>query len=313
MDSLRNNYLKYNIERDRLHVSVDRPALPLGTFYEETIKQLKYVYDNKTKPVYAFLSGGLDSEFLLHVMSEMKLDFTTVILRKLGENKKTVYNAHDISNAFNICEKLNIKPLVYDFDIDEYVNGPDLIEDYPILKEAYSKHIDGAVWMRVAKAMNGCTLIGGEFHGVRKDTNRDQWNFRVPRNSMVYMKLFDENNLEGSPFFMSYSSEMLFSFLLDPEIVKLCSNGYPGKIAHESLKAIVYNRGNNFNLKPYDYVTKERIKITGWEKIIISPIPNHPLYLDLRDPYENSNLKPVPISEYKEDYHSFLHNHNIKA
>jgi hypothetical protein len=106
---------------------------------------------------------------------------------------------------------------------------------------------------------------------------------------------------------------MLFSFLLDPEIKKLCLGGYPGKIGHESIKAMVFNRGNNFNLKPYDFVSKDRIKLHGWETLFESPLWLHPEMEKIKTlVYEGENISGIPVSEYREEISLFLDNHNLK-
>jgi hypothetical protein len=310
---LRNNYLKYHLDKDYIDVNIDAPRLPLRSFYEETEDQIKYVYENKTKPLYIFISGGLDSEFLVHIASELKIDFKVVITRFLNDNATIIYNEYDITSAFNICNKLNIKPIIYDFNFDKFVTSNTIVSEISTNnKSSYSYNLDAYLWVKICKDINGCCLLAGDFHSVKIDPSRNHWNFRILRGSFLFLRTFERYNIEGTSHFLSYSAEQLFSFLLDPEITKLCSNGYPGKNGHESIKASVYNRGNNFNLKPYDYVTHDRIKFTGWEKVWKSPIFMDPNWVKIRSLFwEKFDNDKLPIKEYNEDITTFIGKYDL--
>ena len=69
---------------------------------------------------------------------------------------------------------------------------------------------------------------------------------------------------------------MMLAFLLDPIVVKLGTGQLLGKKGSNSTKSYVFNNGSNFNMPIYDFVTKSRVKFTGYEKIYHSDIMNHP-------------------------------------
>jgi hypothetical protein len=68
----------------------------------------------------------------------------------------------------------------------------------------------------------------------------------------------------------------MLSFLLDPNIVKLCTNQLLGKTGSNSTKSHAFNNGSNFNMPLYDFVSQARIKFTGYEKIYHSDMMHHP-------------------------------------
>ena len=74
-------------------------------------------------------------------------------------------------------------------------------------------------------------------------------------------------NLNGCPFLLSYTPEMMLSFLLDPKIAELGNNMFPGKKGSNSTKSYVFNNGSGFNMDVYDFDKQTRLKYTGYEKI----------------------------------------------
>ena len=69
---------------------------------------------------------------------------------------------------------------------------------------------------------------------------------------------------------------MMIAFLVDPNMVALGTGKIPGKTGSNSTKSYVYNSGSGFNIDVYDFVTKNRIKFTGYEQIYHSELMNHP-------------------------------------
>ena len=83
------------------------------------------------------------------------------------------------------------------------------------------------------------------------------------------LSFFKKNNIHGTPFFLSYTSEQYFAFLSDPTMLSLARNEIPGKTGSYSSKVHVYNNQNRFKLE-------QRVKKHGYEIVEQSPIFNHP-------------------------------------
>ena len=90
------------------------------------------------------------------------------------------------------------------------------------------------------------------------------------------LRFYKKYNVNGCPFLLSYTPEMMLSFLLDPAIVKLGTGQLPGKLSSNSTKSHVFNNGSNFNMPSYDFKTKSRVKYTGYELIYASDMVKHP-------------------------------------
>ena len=79
--------------------------------------------------------------------------------------------------------------------------------------------------------------------------------------------------------------------------MELGSNRLPGKTGSNSSKAHAFNNGSGFEMEPYDFVSKKRIKNTGYEKIYGSELANHPnLKIFIEDFEKKWN------GEYREKY-----------
>ena len=85
----------------------------------------------------------------------------------------------------------------------------------------------------------------------------------------AHVRYWEKHNIPGTPHVLSYTSEQLLSFLLDPTMVKLANNQIYGKLGTHSSKVFVYNNNTGFDLE-------QRVKKTGFEIAKESEIFNHP-------------------------------------
>lgn len=301
MEILRDNYLSFG-ENDRaVTIAASNPRLPLGTFYEETIKQIKYINENKTKPINLFLSGGLDSEYTIHAFKELNIDANVICYRLIGEDM--IYNTVDLSYALKTCKKLNIEPIIYDFNLEDYIRSGKCVEDSKFYNWTHPNVIHYLTFINIVSNFDGCNICSGEFHILMMNTISNEFDITISYNQYRYYQIWKELKLEGTPFFLSYSSEMLFAFLTDSEIIKLKNHEYPGRTAQDSSKGIVYNRGNKFNLEPYNYVTGSRIKLNGHEEWQKRSLYHHPNLIQIQE--------QPRLENFKEDLGFFLNEHGF--
>ena len=310
MDILRNNYFRI-IDGSNIP-EIDPPNRKIGNFYEETIIQAKYIYENKTKDLYLFLSGGLDSEYMVNVFHKLNYKFTPVIARYHGvddNGNELIYNDHDNTYAFKICNDLNLTPLVIDFNLKDYIESGEILtvgqtcDCWCPVRLTLLK-----ICKIISDKYNGCVLLANELYPIVSDITYDDphWKYDISRVSKTWyflkvtqvfgmIRYFQNNQIEGSPAFLGYSSEIILSFLLDPEIIKLANNEYPGRVTIHKSKGKIFNNYSGFNLRKYSpeatNLPDDRIKLGGFELFNTSKLNKHPNMIKLYDNYHNDHHK----------------------
>lgn len=319
LELLKDNFYRFDKNTDLFEI--DPPNRKVGNFHEEILKQAEYIYKNKTKDLYLFLSGGLDSEYMVHVFHSLNYKFTPVIARYHGtddNDNPIIYNDHDNKYAFDICEKLGLTPLIIDLDFKAFIESGEMLEiakscgcwcpyRTPILK----------VCKIVSDTYDGCIFLANELYFLTPDLTYDSpdWKYNVDNIGkiwyhMIYAKLFamidffKTNNIEGSPVFLGYSAETFLAFLLDPDIVKLANNGYPYHAMFHVNKGNIFNMYSNFNLEVYNYNTNtgttkpNRIKLGGFEIFNNTKLAKHPSILEIHDRCRNKSYGSLKIDYF---------------
>lgn len=242
----------------------------IRSYWEEINDMADYMYANKTGKIYLLYSGGMDSEFCFNLFLEKGFDFTPVIIR-LNPN----HNNHDLKYAMDFCESKGVKPLIYDVDFDHFVKSGKIIE------VAESMDCSGhqiPTTMHVARQLDGFVVMGDCPPYISPDPKTKVWSFMELEQVWSILKYFKKYNLEGCPFFLTWSPELLLSYLIDPTYMALGNNLIYGKLGSNTSKVHVYNRNNNFNMV-------NRTKYTGYEHVETNELFNHPNLKIFRDQF----------------------------
>jgi hypothetical protein len=272
MELTKHNYLYGTGSGSTWNVNIDPPKRKVKSYYEETIEAVEYVYANKVGKLQVLYSGGLDSQYVCEVLLKLGIKFETIII-ELKDSNGNSYNDHDTKWAYEFCHAKNLKPTVYDLDFDNFVKTGKNVEIAESV-ECCAASIPHTLY--ALSQLDGFTILGNDPPYLRYEKEKDQWSLEELQYIHAILRFYKKNNLNGCPFLLSYTPEMMLSFLLDPAIVKLGTGQIPGKLGSNSTKSYVFNNGSNFNLPVYDFVTKTRVKQTGFEKIVDSPIYQHP-------------------------------------
>lgn len=294
MELIKNNYLRGSGNGPTWHVDIDPPTRKVKTYFEETLDTAKYVYDNKEGHVYLLYSGGLDSQYVFNVFHHLKFDFTPVII-KLTNSQGVDYNGHETKYAFEHCELTGIKPEVIEFDYDAFIESN---KAYEIATSVECATPAIPTTLHIAEQLPGFVVFGNDPPYLKN--NNGKWQLEELEIIHSILRFFKLKNLKGCPFILSYTAEMMLSFLLDPAIVSLVNNPNSGKLGTNSTKVHVYNNGSGFNMTNYDFVTKNRVKSNGYEIIYHAPISQHPnmqSFLELRKKWSGA---------YYEDYETVV-------
>ena len=289
MDLTKNNYLYGTGTGDSWHVNIDPPSNKIKSYFQETLDSVEYIENNKSGKFQVLLSGGLDSQYVCEILLYLKIPFETIII-ELKNNSKEVLNYHDIKFAYEFCHSKNIKPIIYDLNFEHFVETGKIVE----IAEAVSCcSIALPATMYVANQLDGFTLLGNDPPYLRNENG--VWMLEELQYIHSLLRYYKKFNLNGCPFLLSYTPEMMLSFLLDPAIIDLGTGKIPGKKGSNSTKSYVFNNGSNFNMPVYDFNKKERIKLTGYEQIINKEIMNHPnlkIFKEFKKIWNGEYLEP---------------------
>jgi hypothetical protein len=259
MELLKNNYMRGHGHGDTWTVEIDPPTRQVKSYYEETCIAAEMIWAERQGPLQLCYSGGLDSEYVLSVLLALGMNVETVIMR-------TQYNEHETKYAFKYCEERNIKPTVIDLDYDKFVESGQLLE--------IATNMESSMWalaanMWLCSQLDGTVITGNDPPHMQKKSD-GLWYLDEEEYIHSQFNYYKKYNIYGTPFLLSYTPELMLSFLLDPTMVKLANNEIPGKLGTNSTKVHVFNNNNgNFELE-------NRPKLHGYEKVVSSPIYNHP-------------------------------------
>ena len=259
MDLLFNNYMKSSGHGPTWCVEISPPTRPVKSYYEETILAAEMIWSMKEGPLQLCYSGGLDSEFVLAVLNKLGMKVEVVIMR-------TNYNHPETQYAFKYCDANNITPTIIDLDYDKFVESDQYLEIAESMQCA-AWQIPANMWLVLQ--LDGTVLTGNDPPHMKLNTNDNKWYLDEEEIIHSQFNFWKQNNIKGTPFFLSYTPELMLSFLLDPTMQKLANHGYPGKLGTNSTKVEVFNRRSGFNLE-------NRVKKCGYELVENHPIYTHP-------------------------------------
>lgn len=259
MELLHNDYMRSTGHGSSWSVTIDPPTRPIKSYYEETVIAAEMIWAQKQGTLYLCYSGGLDSEYVLSVFRHLKMKIKPVIMR-------TAYNSHETVYAFEYCKNNNIKPIVIELDYDKFVESGQVLEIAKKMKSA-AWQLSANMWL--ASQLDGTVITGNDPPHMRKKKD-GLWYLDEEEIIHSQFRYFKKYGVYGTPFFLSYTPELMLSFLLDPTMRLLANNGIPGKLGTNSTKVHVFNNnGGAFRLE-------NRTKYHGYEHVESSPIYLHP-------------------------------------
>ena len=312
MELIRDSYLRGSGSGPTWHVDIDPPKRKVKSYFEETLLTSEYMYANKTGKLLLMLSGGLDSEYVFRVFRHLKFDFTPVIIRLIGKHCSTDYNANDIAQGFKLCKTYNIEPIVINFDFDEFFDSGEIFE---LMHTWRCRGIGVVTILKVAESLDGFTVMGNDPPYLKFNEQIKEWQLEEEELIHTLLRFYQGKNLNGCPFLLSYTPEMMLSFLLDPHIVDLASGKYPGKRGTNSTKSYVFNNGSGFNMDHYNFNLAEKIIHGEVNGIEMPRVKQNGLELIIKIPHFYKKIQEIMgvntddalyTGCYRENYHDVV-------
>jgi len=290
MNFLHNDYMRSSGAGDTWNVEIDPATRPVKTYFEEACIAAEMIWAQKQGQLYVTYSGGLDSEFVLSVFLHMGMDIKPVIMN-LNTDDGISYNSFESKYAYDYCDSKNIKPIVFDLNFDEFVRSGQMLSIAEPIK-CSSISLPASMWL--VSQLDGTVMTGNDPPHLKLNQTDNKWYLDEEELIHTQFRYWKNNNVEGTPFFLSYTPELMLSFLVDPTIEKLANHGFPGKLGTNSSKVHVFNNGNDFNLV-------QRTKRTGYEMIFRSEIFRH------QDCTTVNSWQPLYWGTSDHQYHDAVH------
>lgn len=243
----KNNHISY-------HLSDNNFSLQHGTctshnsWRNECKKVAEELYDKHGDKLVLMLSGGLDSEVVLHSFVSLGIKPNVAIL-KYERN----LNLHDINYAFRICASRYIIPNVIDINVKDFFESS-------LLKFANETKCTSPqlnLLLHTADKIDGIPILAtGENFLVRKEGKPEVYDLEESKIISIY-DFFVKKKREAIPAFFQYAPEVMISYLQRESIYRWVENAKKdGYINSKKIKASII--AEEFDIEP-------RGKLTGFE------------------------------------------------
>ena len=150
----KNPYPKHDFEIF-LNPSTPTKLLSMEKAAIKTVEDICQSYKNKK--IFLAMSGGIDSEYIAVILRKMQIDFTPIIVHI------EQYNQIDYQWAHKWCDKNDIKPMVYELSLSQYI-----LKCINRTKKYYTRRAQAAsiieVCANIARENNGVLIAGCGTH-----------------------------------------------------------------------------------------------------------------------------------------------------
>jgi hypothetical protein len=220
-------------------------------YHKELINAAHIIHEQADSKLVLLFSGGLDGEFMLNIFRTAKIPFDTAII-SYGK-----YNAHDTEYAFSYCNDHNIKPIIVDIDIEDFIKSGKLLDI--ATKANCNAYQMPSIMYGLSKLEGTLVMANGEPYIKNYD---GVWKYQETEHVNSYMKWYTDNSIDGTPDFLRYTPETTVAFIKEPRVQELVANKHPGKLSTRTSKHLIYSKNYTFVPRP---------KYTGWELLEKTP------------------------------------------
>jgi hypothetical protein len=289
----KNNHIRCSYTSNALDFSHGKISNSHLSWREECKNVAKELYELHSDKLVILLSGGLDSEVVLHSFIANKI-FPKVAIFRYEQN----LNLHDINYALRLCAARGISPQIIDINVRSFFDNQLL--DFAYITKCSSPQLN--LLMHYANNVDGIPVIGaGENYLVRKEGKKEVYDLEESRVISLY-KFFENTNREAIPAFFQYTPEAMLSFLQKESVYRWVETAkMQGHINSKKIKASII--AEDFDIEP-------RGKLTGFELMDLLDQKYRKLLLDMNlgddgevwtpfvDYIRNFGVEPIREIEY---------------
>jgi hypothetical protein len=255
---------------------------PLKSHKEELLENTRAIRERFNDPFDLLFSGGVDSEVILRCHHELKIPINVFIFKYEND-----YNFHDVRHALRICDELNIKPNLIDFNLQKFFEN----DAYDIWTKTYVKKAGRLPHMKMIEYLDNMPIMGDAEPLWEFDNN--SWKFcfeEVCHSQSIYCS--NINRLIIADWY-EFSPETLLSHALLPKIKLLFKNKNHDDLIFDRTKYFIYKE-----IWPEIVIRPKR---NGYEGFNARPKYQDPTLTYIQE-FQNKFITPTNISNERLQY-----------
>lgn len=246
-------------DNDRLHFRVNPCEHRPQSWAQELRSALTKLVDTHGTKLALFYSGGSDSEVVLRELVGLGVTPEVHTIKFSSD-----LNAHETQHADELCASLGIRPIIWQHDVDRYVQEEQYLDlglRYQCTQIAYLTVLKYASQVNLPVVMGGEVYLQRHQHADGRVLSDQDWYYiyREDEDGVTYRYSIDT----GHPVInevMTYTPELLYSWLVHPTIARVANNEEYGKITILSVKRQAYESELGYELKAQS-------KFHGYERL----------------------------------------------
>lgn len=271
------------------------------SFKEELISSCELMYESLyryTKSLNIFLSGGTDSECLIRCFVEAKIPVRPIIIVH-----KHTPDSDETKIAFEICEELNLTPIIFNVDLLELCQSGKF---YDMGMRYQTPRMGMLELLYVLEKLEEPAILGDEIKLVKKSINGSLLNIHEENSQQWFFYI--EEDQDGV--FNRYQN--ISGIPMIPDSFRFTPQCWAAMLLTDRMKDIVLNeRGKASGLTSKNLMMREEFGIRYREKTNVFIDGPHrkarnELFFDLSSklfPFRNLNIEYTELLEtLKVDY-----------
>lgn len=246
-------------DRDKFDFELGRMSRKPMSFAEELRDAMTRLVDTHGTDLALFYSGGSDSEIVLRVLLDLGVKPEIHTIKFTGG-----LNSHETTYADELCKSFGLQQHIWHHDVERYIAEEqylDLALRYQCSQIAYLtvlKHITfidktaimgGEVYLQKHQKADGAVYSPTEWYYI----------YREDEDGVTYRYAHDTGHKVINEV-LTYTPELLYAYLVHPEVAKVAANQVPGKITLLSIKRKVYEQSLGLELAA-------QTKFHGYERL----------------------------------------------
>lgn len=260
-----NNWLTWNVnaepyglrtnKNDIVTFDTTKSNIPVGNYKEELLNNARMIREYYSGKFDVLYSGGVDSEVVLRIFKELRIEHNTIIVRY-----KNDYNYREIQCALEFVKSHNIPHKVIDFDLEKFYKDEayDLFVKSSCIRAARLPHIKFC-----ADFCDNIPIMGEADVYWRRSlgadyTQKSDWKFIVSESAHNCNMYLNSLQRENACDFFEFTPNVIKSYNQLPIIKMLLADQISNKVSNWSSKWLIHQE-----IWP-DLI--KRVKLIGYEK-----------------------------------------------
>lgn len=224
----------------------------IKSYYDELLNNASKIKDSFHEPLNLLFSGGINSQIILRSYIDLKIPINAYILKFNND-----INLDDVTTATSICQSLNIKHRVLNFNLKSFFEN----DAESIYDQCFSHDPMKLILLKSTENIGGVSIFGtGEFYFI---LDNGIWQLKLTEENFKISSALKKIDRPIVANWFYYSPELILSYMNHPLVNQLLKNEILGKESSLSIRGPIHSEFWKYFI--------DRKKIIGFE--------NHGKYL----------------------------------